>query len=320
MHPLGPGALVIGTGPHKDVHLAVAFGGRGRAPGHHRRPRDRSRPPASDGPGPRPRIGARLGHRGPGPLGGRTVPGAERAGRPASSRPARPTARAAARAARATPSMRRPRPAPCSPARPTDRRRIAPVRRRRGRDDPPPRGRARRRGEGPDAGEGRARGHQRSTRPRPLRERLVAVAGPMTSTRALAALRPGAIWSALASAEAARRALARRRRALDAGIKARDAALATRVRRRAPAPVAGPRHLHGHDGREARPPRRQPRAHPPAGRLRPAPRGVRPIAASSGQTTRHRLDRGGNRRADAALHQGGHPARAPPPGEHRPRP
>ena len=139
--------------------------------------------------------------------------------------------------------------------------------------------------------------------PQALRERFIAVTGPMTLIRALAALRPGAILSTMASAKAALRALARRWLALDAEIKEHDAALTTLVRRRAPAPVAGARHLHGHGSRDARRSRRQPRAHPLGGRLRPGLCGVCPIPASSGKTTRHRLNRGGNRQANAALHR-----------------
>ena len=138
--------------------------------------------------------------------------------------------------------------------------------------------------------------------PQPLRERFIAITGPRTLVRALAALRPGPMTSTTASAKAALHALARRWLALDAEIKEHDGTLETLVRRRAPALMAAPGIstltiaemlvvLGDNPGRI--------RSEAAFAKLC----GVCPIPASSGKTTRHRLNRGGNRRANAALYR-----------------
>ena len=138
--------------------------------------------------------------------------------------------------------------------------------------------------------------------PQLLREQFIAVTGRMTLVRALAALRPGPMASTTASAKAALRALARRWLALDAEISEHDAALETLVRRRAPELMEAPGVSTGTiadmlvvlgDNPE------RIRSEAAFAKLC----GVCPIPASSGKTTRHRLNRGGNRRANAALYR-----------------
>jgi transposase len=138
--------------------------------------------------------------------------------------------------------------------------------------------------------------------PQMLREQCIGITGPMTLIRALAALRPGAINSPAASAKMALRALARRWLALDAEIKELDTALKTLVRARAPALMESPGISTGTIADllvvlDDNP-----------GRIRSESAfaklcGVCPIPASSGKTNRHRLNRGGNRRANAALYR-----------------
>lgn len=138
--------------------------------------------------------------------------------------------------------------------------------------------------------------------PQALREQFIGVTGRMTLVRALAALRPGSLTSTKASAKTALRALARRWLALDAEIKEHDDALETLVSRRAPTLMAA----HGvSTGTVAEMlvalgdnPERI-RSEAAFAKLC----GVCPIPASSGKTIRHRLSRGGNRRANAALHR-----------------
>lgn len=138
--------------------------------------------------------------------------------------------------------------------------------------------------------------------PQPLREQFIAITGRMTLIRALAALRPGPLTSTTASAKTALRALARRWPALDAEISDHDTALETLVRRRAPALMEAPGISTGTivemlvtlgDN-----PQRI-RSEAAFAKLC----GVCPVPASSGKTTRHRLNRGGNRRANAALYR-----------------
>jgi transposase len=138
--------------------------------------------------------------------------------------------------------------------------------------------------------------------PQPLREQFIAMTGPMTLIRALAALRPGPMTSTMASAKIALRALARRWLALDTEIREHDAALETLVRRSAPTLMAAPGISTGTicemlivlgDNPE------RIRSEAAFAKLC----GVCPIPASSGKTTRHRLNRGGHRRANAALHR-----------------
>ena len=138
--------------------------------------------------------------------------------------------------------------------------------------------------------------------PQPLREEFIAMTGPMTLIRALAALRPGPITSTTASAKTVLRMLARRWLALDAEIRELDDALERLVRRQAPDLMAAPGIATGTiaemlivlgDNPE------RIRSEAAFAKLC----GVCPIPASSGKTTRHRLNRGGNRRANAALHR-----------------
>jgi transposase len=138
--------------------------------------------------------------------------------------------------------------------------------------------------------------------PQPLREQFIAVAGRMTLIRGLAALRPGSITSTTASAKTALRALARRWLALNSEILEHDDALEVLVHKRAPALMAAPGISTGTvaemlivlgDNPE------RIRSEAAFAKLC----GVCPIPASSGKTTRHRLNRGGNRRANAALHR-----------------
>lgn len=124
----------------------------------------------------------------------------------------------------------------------------------------------------------------------------------MTLIRALTALRPGLITSLTASAKKALRALARRWLALDTEIKEHDAAPEALVRSRAPAlvdahgvstgTVADMLVVLGHNLERIR----SEAAFAKLG-------GVCPVPASSGKTNRHRLNRGGNRRANAALYR-----------------
>jgi transposase len=138
--------------------------------------------------------------------------------------------------------------------------------------------------------------------PQPLREQFIAVTGRMTLIRGLAALRPGAMISTTASAKTALRALARRWLALDHEIREHDAALEGLVRKRAPALMEAPGVstltiaemlvVLGDNPERIR-------SEAAFAKLC----GVCPVPASSGKTTRHRLNRGGNRRANAALYR-----------------
>jgi transposase len=138
--------------------------------------------------------------------------------------------------------------------------------------------------------------------PAALREQLDALRGKRALLRHLVALRPGALTSTVASAKASLRAIARRWLALDDEIKSHDAYLEHLVRRRAPAMVEA----HGigvgtaaemlvlvGDNPE--------RIHSEAALAKLC--GVCPVPASSGKTSRHRLNRSGNRQANAALHR-----------------
>lgn len=76
--------------------------------------------------------------------------------------------------------------------------------------------------------------------PQPLREQFIAITGRMTLIRALAALRPGPLSCTTASAKTVLRALARRWLSLDTEIGDHDTALETLVRRRAPTLMEAP--------------------------------------------------------------------------------
>jgi transposase len=138
--------------------------------------------------------------------------------------------------------------------------------------------------------------------PQALREQFVAITGRMTLIRTLAALRPGAISSTTASAKVALRAIARRWLTLDAEIRAHDDALETLARRCAPTLMEAPGISTGTVAEMlvvlGDNPKRI-RSEAAFAKLC----GVCPISASSGKTIRHRLNRGGNRRANAALYR-----------------
>jgi transposase len=138
--------------------------------------------------------------------------------------------------------------------------------------------------------------------PAALREKLEVIAGTMALVRHLAALRPGAMTSPTASAKTSLRALARRWLDLDAEIKAHDVHLEALVEHCAPtlvkaygikAGTAAEMLVLVGDNPE--------RIHSEGGLAKLC--GACPIPASSGKVTRHRLNRGGNRQANAALHR-----------------
>ena len=138
--------------------------------------------------------------------------------------------------------------------------------------------------------------------PDALREQLDPVRGKMTLLRRLAALRPGPLTSTLASAKASLRAIARRWLTLDAEIKEHDAQLEVLTADRAPklleahgmaTGTAAEMLLLVGDNPE--------RIHSEAAFAKLC--GACPIPASSGKVNRHRLNRGGNRQANAALYR-----------------
>jgi hypothetical protein len=138
--------------------------------------------------------------------------------------------------------------------------------------------------------------------PAALREQLDAIQGKMTLIRRLAALRPGVMTSVTASAKMALRAIARRWLALDAEIKEHDAHLEALTAARAPQLIeahgiatgtAAEMLLLVGDNPE--------RIKSEAAFAKMC--GACPIPAFSGKTNRHRLNRGGNRQANAALYR-----------------
>ncbi len=138
--------------------------------------------------------------------------------------------------------------------------------------------------------------------PAELREALDQIRGKVTLIRHIAAFRPGDIDTPLASARMAMKALARRWLWLNDEIIAHDAELQRLVTERAPTLMAS--HgiatltiaemliLVGDDPTRIR-------SEAAFAKLC----GVCPIPASSGQTRRFRLNRGGNRQANAALYR-----------------
>jgi transposase len=122
----------------------------------------------------------------------------------------------------------------------------------------------------------------------------------MTLLRHLAALRPGPLNSTTASAKTGLRAIARRWLALDAGFREQDASLEQLTQQLAPELVQA----HGMGAGTAAEmliligddPER---IHSEAALAKLC--GACPVPASSGKTNRHRLNRGGNRQANAAL-------------------
>jgi transposase len=138
--------------------------------------------------------------------------------------------------------------------------------------------------------------------PDALREQLERVSGKMTLLRHLAALRPGPLTSTTASAKASLRAIARRWLALDEEIKSHDEHLEGLTAERAPELVRA----HGMGAGTAAEMLLIVGDNP--GRIRSEAAfaklcGACPIPASSGKTARHRLNRGGNRQANAALYR-----------------
>jgi transposase len=138
--------------------------------------------------------------------------------------------------------------------------------------------------------------------PAALRGQLDRITGRMALIRRLAVLRPGPITSTTASAKAGLRAIARRWLALDEEIRGHDAHLEVLTAARAPELVRA----HGMGAGTAAAMLLLVGDNP--GRIRSEAAfaklcGACPIPASSGKTTRHRLNRGGDRRANAALYR-----------------
>jgi transposase len=140
------------------------------------------------------------------------------------------------------------------------------------------------------------------TAPVSLREQVGGL-GPAALVRVLARLRPGADLAApLQAARFALRRLARRYQSLDEEVEELDAQIAPLVAATAPGllalfgvgpEVAGQLLITAGDNPE--------RMRSEAAFARLA--GVAPLPASSGRTTRHRLNRGGDRQANHALHR-----------------
>jgi transposase len=138
--------------------------------------------------------------------------------------------------------------------------------------------------------------------PAALREQLEGIPGKMALIRHLAALRPEALTSTMASAKAALRALARRWLTLDAEIKAHDGHLDTLTAACAPTLMEA----HGISTGTAAEMLILVGDNPDRIRSEAAFAklcGACPIPASSGKTIRHRLNRGGSRQANAALYR-----------------
>ena len=138
--------------------------------------------------------------------------------------------------------------------------------------------------------------------PHALREQLDCLAGKMTLIRHVAALRPGPLTSTTASAKTSLRAIARRWLALDAEIKGHDAHLEQMTQQLAPELVQA----HGMGAGTAAEMLLLVGDNPERIRSEGALAklcGACPIPASSGKTSRHRLNRGGNRQANAALYR-----------------
>ena len=137
--------------------------------------------------------------------------------------------------------------------------------------------------------------------PAALREQLEAPTGKMALLRHLAALRPGTLVSTTTSAKTSLRALARRWLALNEEVKAHDAHLEQLAQQCAPTLVEA----HGTKANTAAETLllvggNPGRIHSEAALAKSC--GVCPVTASSGKTSRHRLNRGGHRQANAALY------------------
>ena len=138
--------------------------------------------------------------------------------------------------------------------------------------------------------------------PAPLREQLDHLSSRMALIHHLAALRPGALTSTTASTNVALRALARRWLRLDAEIKEHDLALDALT----DACASGLKRAHGIATGTAAEMLILVGDNPERIRSEAAFAklcGTCPVPASSGKTTRHRLNRGGNRQANAALYR-----------------
>jgi transposase len=140
------------------------------------------------------------------------------------------------------------------------------------------------------------------TAPAELRQQLRGRSATRLVQAAAAALEPGPITSPLAAAAFALGSLARRHQALSAEIDGLTSELERLVATAAPELVA--RFGVGHDSAGAL----LVAAGDNPDRLRSEAAfsmlcGASPIPASSGKTTRHRLNRGGDRQANAALHR-----------------
>ena len=138
--------------------------------------------------------------------------------------------------------------------------------------------------------------------PSALRERLEHIGGRTALIRHLAALRPGPLASTEASARAGLRALAGRWLAPDEEIRSHDVHLEELMRLHAPELIEA----HGIEAGTAAEMLMLVGDNPERIRSEGAFAklcGACPIPASSGRTSRHRLNRGGDRRANAALHR-----------------
>jgi transposase len=138
--------------------------------------------------------------------------------------------------------------------------------------------------------------------PAELREQLEGVRGKHTLVRHLAALRPGPMTSTAASAKAGLRAIARRWLSLSEEVEEHDRELDVLAAAHAPGLIAEPGIATGTaaemlilvgDNPE------RIRSEAAFAKLC----GACPVPASSGRTSRHRLNRGGDRQANAALHR-----------------
>lgn len=135
-----------------------------------------------------------------------------------------------------------------------------------------------------------------------LRERLDELTGKMALIRHLAALRPGPINSTTASAKVSLRALARRWLVLDEEIRIHDAHLEELTHQCAPTLIEA----HGIKTNTAAEMLLVVGDNPERTRSEAALAklcGACPVPASSGKTSRHRLNRGGHRQANAALYR-----------------
>jgi transposase len=138
--------------------------------------------------------------------------------------------------------------------------------------------------------------------PAELRDALDLIKGPITLIRHIAALRPGKVTTTTASAKAAMRAIARRWLNLHEEIQAHGQELERMVSEKAPSLMSS----HGISTMTAAEMLILIGDNPERIKSEAAPAklcGVCPIPASSGKTIRMRLNRGGNRQANAALYR-----------------